>query len=128
MTLSRFRDKSTARLFLVLLFSSLTLCLALGACKKAAATHTSDPQLEGIDQLLARELPPGSTMDRVVRFLHVRGYEMLDATQSHTIVAVVHHINPQTIQPEAARVTFRFDKDLKLLTYDLQPAPTLPID
>jgi len=127
MTLSSFRNKLTVRLSLALLFSFLLLCLALGACKKAAAPHTSDPQLEGIDQLLAKELPPGSTMDRVVRYLHARGYEMRDATQPHTIVAIVHHINPQTIQPEAARVTFRFDNDLKLLTYDLQPAPTLPI-
>jgi len=126
MTLSCSRNKSTAPLSLVFLFSFLTLCLALGACKKAAP-HTSDPQLEGIDQLLAKELPPGTTMDRVVRFLHVRGYEMRDATEPHTVVAIVHHINPQTIQPEAARVTFRFDNDLKLLTYDLQPAPTLPI-
>lgn len=128
MTLSSSRDKSNACFSLLLLFFFLLLCLALGACKKAVAPHTSDPQLEGIDQLLAKELPPGTTMDRVVRFLHVRGYEMLDAAQPHTVVAVVHHINPQTIQPEAARVTFRFDKDLKLLTYDLQPAPTLPIN
>jgi len=126
MTLSSSQDKSSARLSLALLFSFLLLSLALGACKKAAP-HTSDPQLEGIDQLLAKELPPGTTMDRVVRFLHVRGYEMRDATEPHTVVAIVHHINPQTIQPEAARVTFRFDNDLKLLTYDLQPAPTLPI-
>jgi hypothetical protein len=128
MTLSSSRDRSAVPFSLALLSFFLLLCLALGACKKAAALHTSDPQLEGIDQLLAKELPPGTTMDRVVRFLHVRGYEMRDATEPHTVVAIVHHINPQTIQPEAARVTFRFDKDLKLLTYDLQPAPTLPIN
>ena len=118
---------STARFSRVLLFFFLTLCLTLGACKKEDM-HTSDAKLEGIDQLLAQQLPPGTTMDRVVTFLHVRGYEMRDATEPRTLVAIVHHINLQTLQPEAARVTFRFDKDLKLITYDLQPAPTLPIN
>jgi len=112
---------------LTLLCSVVALCLTLGACKKESL-HTSDPKLEGIDELLAKELPPGTSMTRVVYFLHVRGYEIRDPTEPHTLVAIVHHINPQTIQPEAARVTFRFDNNLKLVTYDLQPASTLPIN
>ena len=105
----------------------MTLCLALGACKNKSA-HTSDPALEGIDQLLAKQLPPGTPMSRVDTFLKMRGYERRDATEAHTLVAIVQHINPVTIRPEAARVTFRFDNNLKLVTYDLQPAPTLPIN
>jgi hypothetical protein len=127
MTFPRSRSLSTPRSSLALAISTVALCLALGACKKGAE-HTSNPQLAGIDQLIAAQLPPGTTMTRVVTFLHMRGYDMRDATEPHTIVAVVHHINPKTIQPEAARVTFRFNNDLKLVTYDLEPAPTLPIN
>jgi hypothetical protein len=128
MTLSRSRYKSSAAFRLALLFSLVVLSLTLGGCKKKEATHTSDPQLEGIDELLAKELPAGTPMSRMSSFLRSRGYELRDATEPHTLVAIVHHINPQTIQPEAARVTFCFDADLKLVTYDLQPAPTLPIN
>jgi len=105
----------------------LALGLTLGACKREA-THTADPQLEGIDNLLAKELPPGTSIYRVETFAKLRGYDIQDATEPHTLVVIVHHVNLKTLQPEAARVTFRFDDaDLKLLTYELQPAPTLPI-
>ena len=127
MIFSASRNKFASIFPLALFFSLVALCLALSACKKASP-HTSDPQLEGIDELLAKELPPGTPMAGVVYFLHVRGYEIRDASEPHTVVAIVHHINLKTIQPEAARVTFRFDNDLKLVTYDLQPAPTLPIN
>jgi hypothetical protein len=112
---------------LVMFLLVAALALTLGACRKDA-THTSDPKLEGIDELLAKQLPPGTPMSRVVTFLKMRGYELRDSSEPHTLVAIVHHINPHTIQPEAARVTFRFDNDLKLVTYDLQPAATLPIN
>jgi hypothetical protein len=125
MTLSRSRTTFGA-FSLALLCSVVVLCLTLGACKEESV-HTSDPQLEGIDELLAKQLPPGTPMFRVAAFLKMRGYELRDPSEPHTLVAIVHHINPVTIQPEAARVTFRFDADLKLVTYDMQPAPTLPI-
>lgn len=128
MLFSRSHYKSSAPFCLALLCSLMVLSLTLGGCKKKEATHTSDATLEGIDELLAKQLPPGTPMSRVANFLRSRGYELRDATEPHTLVAIVHHINPQTIQPEAARVTFRFDADLKLVTYELQPAPTLPIN
>jgi hypothetical protein len=127
MLFSASQNKHDSILSLTLLGSVVALCLTFGGCKKESP-HTADPQLQGIDELLAKELPPGTPMSRVVYFLHVRGYEIRDASEPHTVVAIVHHINLKTVQPEAARVTFRFDNDLKLTTYDLQPAPTLPIN
>jgi len=109
------------------IFFVLMLCFGLCGCKKEN-THTSDPQLEGIDRLLAKELPPGTPAYRVQTFVNMRGYEIKDSTEPHTLVVIVHHVDLKTLQPEAARVTFRFNADLKLLTYDLQPAPTLPIN
>jgi hypothetical protein len=102
------------------------LCLTAAACKKDNL-HTSDPQLKGIDALLAAQLPPGTPSSRVVNFAHSRGFEQRDSVEPHTLVVIVHHVNPETIQPEAARVTFHFDANDKLVTYDLQPASTLPI-
>jgi hypothetical protein len=96
--------------------------LCIGACKKGAE-HTSDPKLKGIDTLLNAELPAGTPMTRVTYFLNTRGYELQEARGSHTVVAVVRHVNTETLEPEAARVTFHFDAQDKLLDYDLEPAP-----
>ena len=104
----------------------LVFCLAAGACKSDSA-HTSDPQLKGIDQLLNAQLPPGTPSSRVMNFVHTRGYEQRDSVEPHTLVVIVNHVNPETIQPEAARVTFHFDANDKLVSYDLQPASTLPV-
>ncbi|MGA2420484.1 MAG: hypothetical protein ABSG69_10390 [Candidatus Acidiferrum sp.] len=104
----------------------MALCGVAGGCKKDAP-HTADPRLEHIDALLAKELPPGTPAYRVQAFVNMRGYEVQDSTEPHTLVVIVHHVDLKTLQPEAARVTFRFNADLKLTTYDLQPAPTLPI-
>jgi len=101
----------------------LLLCvLCTDACKKGTE-HTSDPKLKGIDTLLNAELPAGTPMTRVTYFLNTRGYELQEAHGSHTVVAVVRHVNTETLQPEAARVTFHFDAQDKLLAYDLEPAP-----
>jgi hypothetical protein len=125
-TFSFLRSKRAALLFWTLLFPAMALCVATGGCKKDAA-HTSDPRLKHIDDLLSKELPPGTPADRVQTFASLRGYEIQNSTEPHTLVVIVHHVDLQTLQPEAARVTFRFDADLKLTTYDLQPAATLPI-
>jgi hypothetical protein len=122
---------SQARISIVIFRALLALwlaawCITLGACRKENV-HTSDPQLKGIDALLSAQLPPGTPSSRVVNFVHTRGYEQRDSLEPHTLVVVVHHVNPQTIQPEAARVTFHFDANDRLTTYDLEPASTLPI-
>jgi hypothetical protein len=103
----------------------LLLCLGTGACKNANS-HTSDPKLKGIDELLAAHLPVGTPIARVTYFLNTRGYAISPSNDSHAIVATVHHINTETVQPEAAKVTFHFDANDKLVSYDLEPASTMP--
>jgi hypothetical protein len=107
--------------FLALL---LLCCFASAVACKKSTQHTSDPKLRGIDTLLNAELPAGTPMTRVTYFLTTRGYQLQAARGTHTVVAVVHHVNTETLQPEAARVTFHFDAQDRLLEYDLEPAPT----
>ena len=113
---SRLRKPAGSGLFHALFACVLALCL-LAACKKSN-THTDDPNLQGIDALLSAQLPPGTPSARVVNFIHVRGYEQRDS---------VNHVDPATLRPEAARVTFHFDARDKLVSFDLERASTLPI-
>jgi hypothetical protein len=110
----------------LLLAVALVLISAAPGCKSGAAPHTSDPKLTGIDELLAAQLPVGTPRSRVVFFLNSRGYAISPSPDSQSIVATVHHINTNTLQPEAARITFHFDANDKLTSYDLEPANTLP--
>jgi len=127
MTPSSSHSRIPRTFFTALFVLLLVLCLSAAACQKDKNVHTSDPKLKGIDALLAEQLPPGTPSARVENFVRVRGYEQRDSVEPHTLVVIVNHINPETIQPETARVTFRFDANDKLVSYDLQPAPTLPI-
>jgi hypothetical protein len=100
---------------------------AIAGCGKDPNVHTSNPQLKGIDKLLAAALPPGTSTARVINFIHTRGYQQLESVEPHTLVVIVNHINPETVQPEAARVTFHFDANDKLTTYDLDPTVVVPV-
>ena len=93
-----------------------------GAGCKPSASHTSNPQLQQIDELINKQLPPGAPMSQVNFFLNSRGYPTEAAKDAHSIVAVIEHVDTETLQPSAARVTFHFDVNDKLLTYDLTPA------
>ena len=119
------RTKASLSCYLLLAVALVSFNAATG-CKSGAAPHTSDPKLTGIDELLAAQLPPGTPRSRVVFFLNSRGYAMSPSPDSQSIVATVHHINTNTLQPEAARITFHFDANDKLTSYDLEPASTLP--
>jgi hypothetical protein len=122
---SQFRRKNTG--FSCHLHLAVAMLLILGAAGcKTSGPHTSDPKLQGIDELLAAQLPVGTPMSRVVFFLNSRGYAIGPSPDAHSIVATVHHINTDTLQPEAARITFHFDANDKLTSYELEPANTLP--
>jgi hypothetical protein len=109
-------------------FAMLTCLVAVGGCKNDPAVHTSDPQMKGIDALLAAQLPPGTSAAHVESFCKERGYEQRDSVAPHTLVVIVNHINPETVRPETARVTFHFDPATdKLTTYELEPAPAMPV-
>ncbi len=96
----------------------------LAGCKTSA--HSSDPHLRKIDEMLDAELPKGTPMTRVSVFLSSRGYRVEDSPKPRTIVAIVRHIDTETLRPATARVTFHFDPTERLKTYDLDPAPDEP--
>jgi hypothetical protein len=125
MTPSQFHRSNTRFLGHVLLAVAMVWILGAAGCK-TSGPHTSDPKLKGIDELLAAQLPVGTPMSRVMFFLNSRGYAVGPSPDAHSIVATVHHINTDTLQPEAARITFHFDANDKLTSYDLEPANTLP--
>ena len=126
MTPPQFRRTNTSFSCYLLLAAALALFSTVPGCKNGSSPHTSDPKLTGIDELLAAQLPPGTPRSRVVFFLSSRGYAISPSPDSQSVVATVHHINTNTMQPEAARITFHFDANDKLTTYDLEPASTLP--
>jgi hypothetical protein len=93
------------------------LSIFLASCK--SSSHTANPQLRQIDELIAKQLPPGSPASQVNFFLNSRGYPQEDSHKAHVLIATIEHVDPDTLQPSAARVTFRFDNNDKLLTYEL---------
>ena len=104
----------------------LLLIVFVGSgCKSKG--HTSDARLKKIDEMLNAQLPPGTRRARVEYFLNSRGYLFENSRDKNSVVAVVRHIDTETLQPATARVTFHFDSNDKLLSYDLQPAPDAPL-
>ncbi len=111
-----------------------TLCcslLLLGAffvagCQKGY--HVDDPQLKPIQEMIETQVPLGSTADRVTNFLSVRGYEVQASEKPGTLVAVIRHIDLETVRPVTAKVTFYFDANGKLNAVEMtrmfnQPIP-----
>jgi hypothetical protein len=111
--------------FLLLVCAALIASLLGCGCRKNA--HTSDSRLRQIDELLSKQLPPGTPLARVDHFLKSRGYPVQDSPDKNALVALVRHIDTDTLQPETARVTFHFDSNRNLVSYDLQYAPEGPL-
>ena len=76
--------------------------------------------------MLSAQLPKGTERGRVEFFLKSRGYLIEDSPDKAAVVAIVRHIDTETLQPATARVTFHFDSNSKLLSYELRPAPDTP--
>ncbi len=87
-------------------------------CQKAVGT--ADPQLKPIQAMLEQQLPPRTPEEKVVTFLDNRGYPILPAQKQGTIVANIRRTDTATVQPVIARVTFYFDANRKLNTFELQ--------
>ena len=124
------RRTSTWRLISLLLslpFVCVVVLVAfsISGCKNSS--HTSDPRLEKIDQMLNSKLPKGTPMSRVTYFLTSRGYPLQDSPDKSVVVAIVRHIDTDTLQPATARVTFHFDANHNLTSYELQAAPDAPL-
>jgi len=108
--------KLRAAFYLLCAFS----ILIFAGCKRGK--HTSNPRLRQIDDMLDAQLHPGATKARVTVYLDSQGFTIDNAIDSHTVVAIVRHVDADSLQPEIARVTFHFDANDKLLSYELVPA------
>jgi hypothetical protein len=94
--------------------------LALAGCKRSG--HTSDPRLRQIDEMLDSQLPPGTAKSRVAIYLSSQGFSLESTSDPHAIVAIVHRVDTDTLQPSTARVTFHFDASDNLKSYELMTA------
>jgi len=82
--------------------------------------HPEDPQLKPIQAMLEQQLPPRTPEEKVVLFLDNHGYPILAAQKQGTIVANIRRTDTRAMQPVIARVTFYFDANRKLNTFELQ--------
>jgi hypothetical protein len=115
--LSRNPSPSLAVLFLLGVFAML----ALAGCKQSG--HTSDPRLRQIDEMLDSQLPAGMAKSRVAFYLSSQGFPLESSSDPHAIVAIVRHVDTDTLQPATARVTFHFDASDNLKSYELVAVP-----
>jgi hypothetical protein len=116
---------SDLRSFLPLACVALLTLLSASGC--TSHSHTSDSRLHKIDEMLNTQLPPGTPMSRVDHFLKSRGYIVEESPDKNSLVAVVRHVDTDTLQPATARVTFHFDSNRNLISYELQSAPDVPL-
>jgi len=100
-----------------LLLLGVFAMLALAGCKQSG--HTSDPLLKQIDEMQDSQLPTGTAKSRVSFYLSSQGFPLESTSDPHALVAVVHHVDTDTLQPIAARVTFHFDASDNLKSYEL---------
>jgi hypothetical protein len=100
-----------------------TLLAALVPAGCNLSGHTSDPHLKQIDQMIDSQLPTGTTKARVVFYLNSQGFQIESTTDPRAIVATVHHVDTETLQPASALVTFHFDAAGNLKSYELVAAP-----
>jgi|SRR5450432_571813 hypothetical protein len=107
-----------------LAFASL-LFLTLAGCQKSP--RTSDPALLPIQEMLDAQLPAGSTTARVALYLDTQGYPTEPGEKNGTIVAVVRKMDMQRMEPVTARVTFNFDANGKLISFELRRTPNRPV-
>jgi hypothetical protein len=110
-TISSRRGKPRG-LLLALAFAGLAGCSGAG--------KTDDPQLKPIQAMLEEQLPRRTPEEKVVLYLDNHGYSILAAQKQGTIVAIIRRKDTAAVQPVSARVTFYFDANRKLNTFELQ--------
>lgn len=118
------RPANSVRISLGSFLVGVFLALALAGCKSNA--HTSDPRLRQIDQMLDSQLPQGTPKSRVIFFLSSQGFPLENTGDAKAVVATVHRVDTDTLQPATARVTFHFDASDKLKSYELVAATGPP--
>ncbi|MGB7846592.1 MAG: hypothetical protein WBL63_13320 [Candidatus Acidiferrum sp.] len=106
-------------------FVAVTGMLLLAGCSKMM--RVNDPQLKPIQSMLEANLPVGTRESAVTQFLTIRGYPTEASEKPGTIVAIIRHIDTQRLQPVTARVTFYFDANGKLNTYEIVRTMNSPV-
>ena len=81
--------------------------------------HTSDPRLRQIDEMLDSQLPVGTPKSRVVFYLNSQGFPIDNGTDPKSMTATIQHVDTESLKPVTATVTFHFDREDKLKTYEL---------
>jgi len=115
----------------LMILCAAILCVA--GCQKIE--RTNDPQLKPIQTMLDAQLPQGTPEANVLAFLNNRGFPVLPDGKQGTIVTTIRHIDTETVTPVTARVTFYFDANRRLNTFEMQrtfneriPTQTAPAD
>jgi hypothetical protein len=107
----------SSSLFLALILLGVFAVLELAGCKHGG--HTSDPRLKQIDEMLDSQLHAGTPRSRVSFYLSSQGFPLESTNDPNALVAIVHHVDTDTLQPASARVTFHFDPSDNLKSYEL---------
>ena len=94
--------------------------LVLSGCQQSG--HTSDPRFKQIDEMLDSQLPPGTAKSRAAFYLSSQNFPVENTPDPREIVAIVHHVDTDTLLPATARVTFHFDARDNLKSYELATA------
>jgi hypothetical protein len=106
----------------------LLIALALaGLAGCGGAGQTDDPQLKPIQAMLEEQLPRHTPEEKVVLYLDNNGYSILAAQKQGTIVAIIRRKDTAAVQPVSARVTFYFDANRKLNTFELERPVNEPV-
>jgi hypothetical protein len=104
---------------------AIACMLFIVGCSKSF--KVDDPQLKPIQEMLDQNLPAGTPEIAVTQFLAMRSYPTEESEKPGTIVAIIRHIDTEKLQPVTARVTFYFDANGKLNTYEIVRTMNSPI-
>jgi hypothetical protein len=69
--------------------------------------------------MLDAQLPAGTPKSRVLFYLNSQGFPLENSNDPRVIAATIHHVDTETLKPVTARVTFQFDAEDKLKSYEL---------
>ncbi len=113
--------ESSALSLAALILLGIWATVSLTGCR--SGRHTSDPRLRQIDDTLDSQLPAGTSKSKVSFYLSSQGFPLENTNDPHALVAIVHHVDTETLRPATARVTFHFDDRDNLTSYELAAAP-----
>ena len=107
----------------------MAVSLGFVGCKDTFknAFKVEDPQLKPIETMVQQNVPLGAPQAVVLEFLSARGYPTDNPTERDTIVGIIRHIDTEKMQPVTARVTFHFDKNGKLESFDVVRTMNEPV-